>query len=89
MHFLGDVLTIEIHTKSDIAIGQWDLAVRSYRNGRRGPIIKVADDIIVIFNPWHKSRYFTAKMVSCYIFPFYKRFFLSSSLPSFQLSVLG
>jgi len=51
------VLTIEVHTAADVSTGQWLLAVCSYINGRRGSLIKVTDDIIVIFNPWHKSKY--------------------------------
>ena len=54
--YVGDVLTIEVHTAADINAGQWLLAVRPYRNGRRGSLLKVTDDIIVIFNPWHKSK---------------------------------
>ena len=50
-------MTVEIHTSAvTTGIGQWQLAARVYRRGRRGSLIKVTDDIIILFNPWHKSE---------------------------------
>ena len=50
-------MTIEVYTSATTTgIGQWLLAVRVYRNGRRGSLQKVTDDIIILFNPWAKRK---------------------------------